>query len=338
MSTLTTLHPDPTATLVREAAQSAKTSEVEFPAESSAGFDVPVLTRAQPILPSVNYHLWEPCNMKCRFCFAQFKDVRSTILPRGHLPKEQAFEVIEALAAHGFDKITYVGGEPTLCPWLPELIERGHHLGMTTMIVTNGSRVTADFLNRVNGSLDWLTLSIDSANPDTLAGSGRSVGGRPLKPDRYIELADLVRASGIRLKVNSVVHGLNWQENMVDYMSRVGPERWKLFQAMPVAGQNDRTIDDLLITKEQFAHFVRINRRIEEFNVVLCPEPNDLMRGSYVMVDPAGRFFDSTTGTHTYSQPILKVGVTAALNEVSVLEVRFNQRGGHYDWRRSAAR
>ncbi|NDJ14632.1 MAG: radical SAM protein [Acidobacteriia bacterium] len=271
--------------------------------------------------------------MKCRFCFAQFKDVRNTILPKGHQPKEQAIEVVESLAAHGFDKITYVGGEPTLCPWLSELIGHGHQLGMTTMIVTNGSRITEEFLNRVNGSLDWLTLSIDSAKPDTLAGSGRSVGGKPMTPDRYIQLADQVRASGIRLKVNSVVHGLNWQENMVDFISRVGPERWKLFQAMPVKGQNDRTIDDLLITPEQFAHFVRINRRIEEFNVVLCPEPNDLMRGSYVMVDPAGRFFDSTTGTHTYSQPILRVGVTAALNEVSVLEDRFDQRGGYYDWR-----
>jgi len=36
--------------------------------------------------PSVNYHHWQACNMRYRYCFAQFKDVRDTILPKGHLP------------------------------------------------------------------------------------------------------------------------------------------------------------------------------------------------------------------------------------------------------------
>lgn len=74
------------------------------------------------MIPSVNYHLWEPCNMRCKFCFATFQDVKHSILPKGHLPKEQAIEVILQLAEIGFEKITFAGGEPTLCPWLPELI------------------------------------------------------------------------------------------------------------------------------------------------------------------------------------------------------------------------
>ena len=32
------------------------------------------------------------------------------------------------------------------------------------------------------------------------------------------------------------------------------------------------------------------------------------MTGSYVMVDPAGRFFDNTSGYHTYGRPILEGG------------------------------
>ena len=62
--------------------------------------------------------------MRCRFCFATFQDVKQTVLPRGHLPREQAIAVVEQLAAAGFDKITFAGGEPTLCPWIGELIER----------------------------------------------------------------------------------------------------------------------------------------------------------------------------------------------------------------------
>ena len=38
-------------------------------------------------IPSVNFHLWKPCNMKCRFCFATFQDIGQEALPKGHLPR-----------------------------------------------------------------------------------------------------------------------------------------------------------------------------------------------------------------------------------------------------------
>lgn len=73
------------------------------------------------IIPSVNYHLWEPCNMRCKFCFAPFNEAK-TILPKGHLPKEESLKLVREFAQFGFEKITFAGGEPTLCPWISELI------------------------------------------------------------------------------------------------------------------------------------------------------------------------------------------------------------------------
>ena len=64
----------------------------------------------------------------------------------------------------------------------------------------------------------------------------------------------------------------------------------------------------------------------------VVPESNDLMTGSYVMVDPAGRFFDNVSGTHTYSRPILEVGVEEALRDISIAPEKFLSRGGSYDW------
>ena len=57
-----------------------------------------------------------------------------------------------------------------------------------------------------------------------------------------------------------------------------------------------------------------------------------MMTGSYIMVDPAGRFFDNTKGEHGYSDPILEVGVANALQQVTILPGRFQERGGLYDW------
>lgn len=79
-------------------------------------------------MPSVNFHLWKPCNMKCRFCFATFQDVEQDISPKGHLTREDCLAVVDALAGAGFEKINFAGGKPTLCPWLPDLILRAKEL------------------------------------------------------------------------------------------------------------------------------------------------------------------------------------------------------------------
>ena len=125
-------------------------------------------------VPSVNFHLWKPCNMKCAFCFATFQDVGQDALPRGHLPRNESLSVVEALAKAGFDKINFAGGEPILCPWLPDLIQRARELGFTTSIVTNGSFVTPEWLGRVGGCLDWAAVSIDTVDPEKLKRLGRT--------------------------------------------------------------------------------------------------------------------------------------------------------------------
>ncbi len=87
-------------------------------------------------------------------------------------------------------------------------------------------------------------------------------------------------------------------------------------------------MNDFLISKAQFEYFLERHAHIE----ALVPETNDDLIGSYVMVDPAGRFFDNQTGEHRYSKPILDVGVAQALSEVSYDQAKFLRRGGAYDW------
>jgi radical S-adenosyl methionine domain-containing protein 2 len=107
--------------------------------------DMSILKR-KLFIPSVNFHLWEPCNMRCKFCFATFQYVKQTILLKGYLPEDESLKVVRKIAASGFEKITFAGGETMFYPWLPELIKTAKELGMTTMIVTNGSQLTEPFL------------------------------------------------------------------------------------------------------------------------------------------------------------------------------------------------
>ena len=293
----------------------------------------PIVPSVSLDAPSVNFHLWEPCNMACGFCFAGFKDVKSAVLPKGHLIRDDALRVVEGLCGFGFEKINFAGGEPTLCPWLPDLIGLAKTRGLTTSIVTNGSRLTEEWLDGVEGNLDWVALSIDSVDPDTLIRIGRAQRGKPMSADAYSRVAESLRRRGVRLKVNTVVNRCNHAEDMTAFIRSVMPQRWKLLQALRVEGQNDGEFESFAVSEREFDAYTERNRGVESSGIVVTPESNALMRGSYVMVDPAGRFFDNESGGHRYSRPILEVGVEEALREVFVDAARFRERGGLYDWR-----
>lgn len=287
------------------------------------------LTDSQ-LVPAVNFHLWQPCNMRCRFCFATFLDVKQTVLPKGHLSKNQALAVTKALCESGVRKITFVGGEPTLCPWLIDMLQLAKQKGLTTMLVTNGSRLTLEYLQQLKPELDWLCLSIDSLNPLINEVSGRKIPGKlAFDETLYKDLVTMIKSFGFRLKINTVVHALNYTEDISAFINWAQPERWKLFRVLPVEGQNGGTKNELLIKGSQFKQYVNLHKQ-KGCNPVA--EDNEEMRGSYAMVDPSGRFYDSSKGYHVYSHPILVVGVMNAYNQVTIDNNKFHKRGGNYNW------
>lgn len=285
-------------------------------------------------IPSVNYHLWEPCNMRCKFCFATFHDARK-ILPKGHIGQEQSVRLVREIGNSGFEKITFAGGEPTLCPWISDLISAAKETGMITMIVTNGTRLDDDFLISNQGKLDWIILSIDSILDDTNISSGRAVAGkRPLDFNAYKNLIDKIKRYGYQLKINTVVHRLNYQENITELIEYAKPERWKVFQVLPIKGENDEHIDEFKVSEQQFLHFINNHRSLKESGVMIT-ENNNEMKDSYVMIDPAGRFFTNKNGMQEYSSPILEAGIAQAYEEMDYNYEKFISRGGIYKWNKN---
>jgi radical S-adenosyl methionine domain-containing protein 2 len=270
--------------------------------------------------------------MRCKFCFATFQDVKHSILPKGHLPKEQAIEVVLHLAEIGFEKITFAGGEPTLCPWLPELISTAKQAGLTTMIVTNGSKLSDPFLQANQQYLDWIALSIDSLLPETNINTGRAISGRtPLLLNDYTSLVDSIKRCGYGLKINTVVSSKNFDEDMTELIYYAKPKRWKLLQVLPIKGQNDLNIEEFKISNEQFQLFIDNHQAVQSITSIV-PESNSQMTGSYAMVDPAGRFYNNATGGHTYSKPILEIGARLAIQQMNYDFSKYLSRGGIYDW------
>lgn len=249
-----------------------------------------------------------------------------------YLTQVESLDLIKMLGDAGCKKITFAGGEPTLCPWISELIIHAKLSGMKTMIVTNGSRLDDAFLTKNRPFLDWIAVSIDSTSQATNKGIGRcGPCSNPWGEMEYLTLLEKIKSYGYRLKINTVVSAANYNEDMTAFINQARPERWKILQTLPVVGQNDGRVDPFLISPEQFQYFLTLNANLYP-GIVPVPEPCDAITGSYLMIDPLGKFFDDTKGTHTYSSEILQVGLEAALSEISFDSQKYLDRGADYEF------
>lgn len=271
---------------------------------------------------AINFHLYKPCDARCGFCYATFRDVR------GHLALDDARRLIDALREAGAEKLTFAGGEPTLHPHLGALVDHAKRVGFVTSVVTNGSRL-AELLDVHAGSIDWVALSVDSAVERVQLLLGR---GRGDHVQRVRGLAERCRACGVHLKVNTVVTSLNHGEDMSGLLRTLRPERWKVFQVLAVRGQNDGAVEPLLIARAQFDAFVARHDALAREGIAVVAEDNDAMEDSYAMVDPLGRAYGNRGGVHRVSAPILDVGVAQAFAEVGFEPARLVARGGRYAW------
>ncbi|PNW85647.1 hypothetical protein CHLRE_03g196300v5 [Chlamydomonas reinhardtii] len=129
---------------------------------------------------------------------------------------------------------------------------------------------------------------------------GGGVGTRGGHLARVERLWGVAQGLGYRLKLNTVVTApcLGDVGGMVELVGRLRPERWKVFQVLPITGQTQpEHIAPLLTTEAQFADWVAAASVVQElYGVPLVPESNSHMHGSYAMLDARGRFYQDVNG------------------------------------------
>jgi radical S-adenosyl methionine domain-containing protein 2 len=272
----------------------------------------------------INWHITEACNYKCRYCYAKWEGAGRELIHdwsrvQNMLDEMQAFfhpenasNPLRQYMSWSGIRLNLAGGEPLLYQDAAlRVLDYASSKGVTTSIITNGSRLTGDLVDRLAPLVSMLGLSLDSASPTKNIGIGRvDSRGSLLDVDSLPEM--LVRAksqnSALRLKVNTVVNALNHQEDMSPIMHALMPDRWKVLRMLQVV------TSDLAVSSENFLAFVA---RHDAFHDVMCVEGNDDMTESYIMIDPLGRFFQNTTGQkdYHYSNPIDVTGAERAFSE-----------------------
>lgn len=257
--------------------------------------------------------------MKCKFCYATFEDMHVK-----QMDKLDAFSVIEKLYDAGLKKITFAGGEPLLYKHLDACIEYSRAMGLTTSIITNGSLLTDEWLKKMKPFLDWIGVSVDSIYNVTNDLIGRQARHRI----HYYSLVEKIKSYGYKLKINTVVNSYNHDEDLNEFITWANPDRWKVFQALRVEGQNGTQFNEIKVTAGQYAAFIKRHKN----QTSLVPEDNEAMTGSYLLIDPQGRLFENSKGKHTYSSPLQDNDIEKCLSEINLNREMFIKRGGLYEW------
>lgn len=284
--------------------------------------------------PAINWHLEPICNYDCKFCFATFPSIKK----RGNIGDHKIRALFADFVKLGVQKINFVGGEPMLHPKMALYIQLAKEAGLITSLVSNGTKITKTWLQKMKPYLDWLGLSIDASTDDLHAKMGRGRKGEikhgssnHLK--RSLEVWKTAKKLGYKLKLNTVVSKFNAEDNMGSLIARLQPDRWKVFQVLPIKGENDQHIEKLRISNDIFQAWLQ---RHKEHNPIA--EDNDAMKGSYAMLDPLGRFFSNRTGIlQATSKTVFSHPISEVWQEIGTgfSQQIFKERGGTWNWESS---
>lgn len=280
---------------------------------------------------TVNFHLLNSCNLKCKFCYAHFSNIDCENL----MSLENLYKIITMVKNTGCRKINFAGGEPLLHPHIGDLIQYAYELGLKISIVTNGTLLKQKWLDKYGRYINWIAISCDSVSNETQYKLGRGKKHVSLTL-RAFEIIRNFNARSIehkiRTKLNTVVTRLNWQENMEFLVKNSCVERWKILQILLIRGENDNFYKDLSITSKKFDSFVERHKYLESDNLAIVAESNNAIANSYIMINPHGQFFQNPNNEYILSDNILDVGFHEALKQVGFSEEKFISRGGLYDF------
>lgn len=286
---------------------------------------LPVGMPRSPIV--INWHVTEACNYRCGYCYAAWAkpDEREVIRDAA-----STRALLESLFAHfavrgdgSRPRLNFAGGEPLLLKErVLSTMKLARRIGFDVSVISNGSSLDMSYVSALAPELSVLGLSIDSIQPEVLTAIGRQdQRGRQLDFSLLARCIDVARCLNpdLVLKVNTVVSSANWHEDMSGVIQQLSPHRWKALRVLPVVNRN------LEVTDAQFRSFVERHHSLEGVMVV---EDNEDMQGSYIMVDPTGRFFQNRPGKHgyDYSPSILDAGAGEAFSRIGWSALKFEGR------------
>lgn len=205
----------------------------------------------------VKFKIIDGCNIKCVMCNHWRRDEYL----RSFLTHERLLAFGRELAELGTRHVNWSGGEPTLRKDLPAVVGHYNSLGISSSLISNGTRMTEEFARGLcEAGLARILLSLESADPDT----HDRVVGSPGAWRKLIDGARHLQRAGDRaphMTFTTVLTSIN-----------VGPG---LAEMVPLAASLG--VKDVRFTPVAVAHL-----KPEEHALLPSPEQIERLRGEYV--------------------------------------------------------
>ena len=237
------------------------------------------------------------CPLQCPYCSNPLALERAA----GELDTATWLRVLDEAAALGVLQVHFSGGEPTVRRDLPELVARAAERQLYSNLITSGVLLDRAAVGRLaNAGLDHVQLSFQDVDPASADRIGGYAGGHR----RKLEVAESVRAAGLPLTVNVVVHRQNLArvEQMIALALDLGAGRveiahtqyygWGLVNRaalMPTRAEFDRATEIVMAERERLRGRLLIDYVVPDYHAV---EPKGCMGGwgrQFLNISPAGK-------------------------------------------------
>ncbi|MEL7467135.1 MAG: pyrroloquinoline quinone biosynthesis protein PqqE [Pseudomonadota bacterium] len=237
---------------------------------------------AVPIPMAMLAELTHRCPLKCPYCSNPLELAKA----KEELSTEEWIDVFRQAAKLGVLHVHLSGGEPASRRDLEVLTSGAREAGLYTNLITSGVGLTERrFADLVERGLDHVQLSIQGTD----AATADRIGGYKRGFDQKMKVAEWVKASGVPLTVNAVMHrqNLGYLAETVDLAVRLGARR-------------------LEVANTQYHGWAYRNR------FALMPTPEQVKRGGEIVAEARERLkgvlvIDYVTPDHlaTYPKPCM---------------------------------
>lgn len=158
------------------------------------------------------------CSLRCTHCYAESA---SGVATENSLTEKEYLDLIDSAAELGCRHLQFIGGEPTLVPELPHLIEHARRRNFEMVeVFTNATRISFDLLCCFVRGRVAVASSFYSADPRI----HDSITGRPGSHRATVRTLKSVIAAGLNVRVGIVVMEQNREHvaQTIDFLHSIG--------------------------------------------------------------------------------------------------------------------
>lgn len=237
------------------------------------------------------------CPLKCFYCSNPLELERAS----AELDTQCWLDVLDQAAELGILQVHFSGGEPLARRDLPDLVRHAAGLQLYTNIITSGVLLTDEAMAALlDAGVDHVQLSFQDSDP----ANGERIGGYRGAHERKLAAAGRIKAMGLPLTLNFVIHGQNVDHvgEMIAMAEKLGAARieiahvqyygWGLLNRaalLPTREQVDRATDTVEAARSRLKGEIVIDYVVPDY---FAARPKACMGGwgqRFINITPSGK-------------------------------------------------